>query len=217
MGSKLDELENENSGPIVQPTYIVCEGKSDAAFFFRLVRDRNMNGFQVGWAGGKSNFGSYLNGLPPRTSPRLRHLILVRDCDNDPGAAFHDLIQQLQATRYPKPTAPRTTVTGDPGISILMMPDTDRAGVLETLLVEAIQSKHAQLFQCVESYAQCARTTAWPIDKYSKMQLACMIAASCSKNPGCSLTTIWAEDGNPISLDHQCFDLIYGYLRQFAQ
>src|SRR5437867_1639627 len=107
MASKLDELEAENEGQILQPTFIVCEGKSDAAFFFRLVRERKLNGFQVGWANGKTTFGSYLNGLRARTSPKLLRLILVRDCDEDPIDAFNKMIEQIQAAKnhpYPIPT-----------------------------------------------------------------------------------------------------------------
>jgi hypothetical protein len=48
------------------------------------------------------------------------------------------------------------------------------------------------------------------------MQLHSLIAASCPKNPGCSLTTIWAEEGNPISLADETFNPIRDYLRQFA-
>ena len=139
MGSKLDELEMENEGQILTPSFIICERKSDAAFFFRLVRERNLNGFQVGWAGGKTGFGSYLNGLRPRTSINLQRLILVRDSDDDPSDAFKRMVEQIKAAKdhpYPIPTEPKTVATGGtPHVSVLLLPDSDEMGTLETLLV----------------------------------------------------------------------------------
>ena len=221
MGSKLDELDTENQGPLTQPSLILCEGRSDAAFFFRLTRERKLNGFQVGWVGGKTQFGSYLNGLRTRIKPGFQRVIIVRDCDENPQEAFDDIVAQIKIAKnhpYPIPVAPKTVATtGTPHISVLLLPDSNQKGTLETLLVLSIRDRHPDLYKCMLAYADCTGTTNWDIGKYSKMQLHSMIAAACPKNPGCSLTIIWADRDNPICLDHECFRPICDYLGQFAR
>ena len=196
--------------------------KSDAAFFFSLVRNRNLRGFQVGWARGKDKFGAYLNGLRLRIrlSTAVQRIILVRDSDLDPPLAFADAIEQVRAAKdhpYPIPAQPNTMATnGSPHVSVVLLPDSTESGTLETLLVRSIQRRSPQLFQCMTDYAQCSSAHHWDVGKLSKMQLHSMIAASCPQNPGCSLTTIWAEKDNPIFLDDDCFNPICNYLNQFA-
>jgi hypothetical protein len=220
MGSKLDELDRANQDPLSQPTFILCEGKSDAAFFFRLTRERGLNGFQFGWAGGKTEFGSYLNGLRTRIKTGFERVIIVRDCDENPQGAFDDVVAQIRTAQdhpYPIPVAPKIIATErTPHIAVLLLPDSNQNGTLETILVESIRDRRPDLFQCMLTYAQCTGTVNWDIGKYSKMQLHSLIAASCPKNPGCSLTIIWADRDNPIALDHPCFNPLCDYLGQFS-
>ena len=78
--------------------------------------------------------------------------------------------------------------------------------------------KHATLRMCLDEYCKCAKLTSWRVSKRSKARLRVLMAAACKKDPNTSLTYAWASDrGNPIPIDHVCFDQVVEFLGKVAQ
>lgn len=218
-----DALDIENEGPLTQARLILCEGKSDASFIRRLLNERKLTGFQIGFpnqttarAFGKDAFGSYLEFLKPRRGFNgLRHLVVLADADENPESSLSSVQEHLRKAQFAAPDeVGRTNREQSPSVTILMLPGPNSKGNLETLLLQAVQD-HA-LAKCFEEYRRCCGIDGWPIGAGSKAMLTAIIAATCRKNPSCSLTWMWGQEGNPISLTHTAFDALVLALTDIA-
>jgi hypothetical protein len=77
---------------ISQPAVMLVEGDEDKRFFGALVKRLNLDTFQVFAVGGKAKFAGWLRAI--KSSPgfaTVRHLIVIREADEDPRAAFQSI------------------------------------------------------------------------------------------------------------------------------
>jgi 5S rRNA maturation endonuclease (ribonuclease M5) len=201
----------------MQRTLVLCEGKRDASFVLHLAEQRGIDGIQVGFTNGKDGFKNYLVDLRVRRGfNSLRHIVILRDCDENGEVAFRDVVQQInEAGRYDIPTAPEVETAGTPGITVRLIPDSTTVGNLDALLLSAVDANHP-LNPCFDSYFECCKLGDVSIGKASKIKLTTIVAASCHANPSCSLVWVWKETGNPIPLQSSKFDAIADFLRRFT-
>jgi len=226
---KLDKLDTQNQGEITQPTLVLCEGKRDASFILHLAERRGINGIQIGFpdpggrvtvtsdAYGKGGFKKYLVDLRVRSGfKNLRHIVILRDRDEDESAAFKDVAQQIaDAGNYGVPTALEQESEGTPGVVVRLIPDAATEGNLDVLLLSAIDARHP-LNHCFGPYFDCCGLEAIPIGDAAKIKLTTIVAASCRKNPSASLSFVWSQTGNPIPLESTRFDDLADFLRRFV-
>jgi hypothetical protein len=224
MGLRLDELDVINQGPITHPHLILCEGKGDAAFFRALTAKHGLDGFQIGYPSeekgmgggfGKDAFAGFLKGLPTRSGYKstLRTILIATDNDSNPDESFRKVSTRIGEAGLTVPTRPLEIAQGTPRVTVLMLPEGGKPGVLETLLLAACD-KSPTVTKCLEEYADCTGAKTWPQGQLDKMRLRSLISASCQQDPECSITWIWKKNYNPISLDNACFDPLLTFLRQ---
>ncbi len=223
--SKLDKIDAQNRGELNQPTLVVCEGKRDASFILHLAESRGIDGIQIGFPDlytsntyGKDGLREFLRNLRVRVGFKdLRHLVILRDRNGSAEVAFKEVIRQIaDAGQYSVPTALEHEASGIPPITVRLIPDSDTEGNLDVLLLGAIEADYAPN-RCFDGYRQCCGIGSLAVGKLAKIRLTTIVAASCHKNPSCSLAFVWNEGGNPISLNSKTFDSISDFLRQFSQ
>src|SRR3990167_1593071 len=214
--------------PLAGPYLILCEGGNDYAFFKALLRIRNIPDFQIAFpeypdqhSDGRNGIGTLLGGLIVKDGfSNLQGIIVTSDNDDDQNASFRLIQDQIrQAGKYNVPARPFevTKIKDLPSLIVLMLPWNDEPGNLETLCLRSACDKWPQLAACLEVYCQCSDVPTWTLTKQSKMRLRCLITATCKQDPNTSLSHIWErQEQFHIPLDHQCFDNIAKFLKNFA-
>ena len=209
--------------PLIVPGLILCEGKSDAAFFLALLQDRGIDNYwpiyPTGDSGdwGRSGYSRTLEGLRARAGfKNVTKLIVTGDNDGNPDKQWVDLRADVRGKGYMCPDEPFVlSEQGEPRVAAIMLPGTGRHGNLETLLLDGC-SWDATQQGCLDTYCECFKYDDWKEGNKAKMRLRCMIAASCSKDPQISTVRIWNDQDNPISISHSCFDPLADFLRDPA-
>jgi len=231
----VNRFDVENTQSDLPRSYLVVgESAADVAFveallIHRGIRDRYHLGFPEGRRTGKYGFGDYLIGLRTkleRPSSQVQKVLIVTDSDEDHGAAFTIVRDQIRAANaelkldrnYPIPTAVRVTANGFPSVGIVTLPF-DEQGCLETVLVAAADDGTHPLHDCFEAYWACTHFDHNRRNVESKQKLTTIIAASNPNNPSCSLVFIWSDDQrrwNPMRPDHPVFQPFSDFLVNFA-
>ena len=145
---------------VEQDSLLLVEGIGDARFFRAFLRNLNMTGVQIAAVGDVNQFAPFLTNTLVRDPgiSRLRKLALVRDADLDPEAAFRSLQMALIRASLPSPAGIyEPTSTGQPAVSIAILPDGNSRGNLEDLCLRSIQGSGGNdaAMRCVAQYLTC--------------------------------------------------------------
>jgi len=217
---------------VAEDPIVLCEGNDDAAFFTQLIRFRELRSLDVRAPtredhAGHSGFGRRMVALKTETDiENTPAIIIVRDCNADPGSAFRSLVVQIRESGgYGVPDAPRRLARSQgrmlPPICVLMLPWDNQPGALETLCYESAAARRPEIAECVDSYVRCVQfdIEAWGTVKHDKFRLRCLLSAACPSEPNTALRYAWSGDkGRPtdlVPLGHRCFDEIANFLAGF--
>lgn len=162
--------------PADKSRIVVVEGPEDRTFFGSLAEHLGITDhlyFVV--CNGKDTLRTYLaNILNDTNFTSIRHIGII--CDNDfpdsrKGKAglqvLHDeidaanqaILGDFQGRRQlPKPSKPREAAGTKPKVSVLLLPDDDRDGMIENLVLKAIGKD--DITGCVDAYFACLETDA---------------------------------------------------------
>jgi len=207
------------------PVLVVCEGPSDCGLINALVQHHRLSGIEA-QCPGERNIGIHGFSAIPKfllalsTSPgwaALKGLFLVVDANGDPAARFAEAVQ-LMATVNCKVTNPFQVEMGALTAAVYLMPGPGRQGCLEHLLLDAIETKDANLIACVDSFASCVKLPlSWAPNDLAKMRVHSLITACCEEEPAVALSRVWSRKGNPIPVDSSTFTDLVNLLQQFAR
>ncbi|MBL8660467.1 MAG: hypothetical protein JNM75_12010 [Rhodospirillales bacterium] len=200
---------------------VLCEGPQDRAFLGALHQDRKLPPAQITCPsnhklpGGKDGFRLFLLAIRAWTSfPRLKELVIVADSDADPTAAFQSVAEHLRAAGgYPVPVTPHDKAAGSPSVVVLMVPWHDLQGALETICFDAAAGAHPAEAGCVNKFASCTGADNWPPQKFAKMRIHALVAATHRQNPGVGLGNVWAQAPSLIPISAPAFDRIADFFR----
>ncbi|WP_414647175.1 DUF3226 domain-containing protein [Chthonomonas sp.] len=195
---------------ITKPSLILVEGKDDQRFFeeackqFHLVAD-------VWGVGGKDGFKSVLKST---TGVRqLQNLLLVRDGDSDPRAAFQSLQDCLRNINLPYPQQPfRWHSQGSPRTAIAILPGPDSSGRLQQGTIEHLYLQvlaNTDLLRCVDNFVSCCQGVDGTIEATSKMRVHAYLA---TKFEGLRLGEAVAKE---FDWQHPVLSPLIDLLRQF--
>jgi len=142
---------------IRKPKILLGEGKEEVFFFEALLDSLDIADVQAEHYGGKANLGGFLAAL--RSAPgfdAVKSIGVTRDADADASAAFASVKGALSTNELPAPDAPlEVRQCQDTGIrvSVFILPDSESAGMLESLCLSAISDRPEM--DCVEQYFEC--------------------------------------------------------------
>ncbi len=162
---------------------LLVEGADDARFFNAFLRQLNLCQVQIASVNGVNNFALFLKNtlVTARGYPNLRRLALVRDADSDAQAAYQSLRSALGGAGLPVPPAPfQVSATGQPYISLAILPDGKSCGNLEDLCLRSIGD--ASALQCVDTYVACRNPGGISAGALSKAKLHTYLAVA--EEPG---------------------------------
>ena len=150
-----------NSGPreITKRGVLVVEGEDERKFFDRLLRDLAFSDVQIEPVGGKSQFSERLPDLlkvpgffEPNGSPRVKHLSIVRDRDQD--NAFESIANIVRKAGLTPPDNHGEFSNGSPKVGVFIMPGQAIDGtMLEDLCLKSVEDHEAM--PCVDQFASC--------------------------------------------------------------
>ena len=89
-----------------------------------------------------------------RGFPSVRSLAIVRDAETDADAALQSVRSSLGSADLPVPAGAGVRSAGTPAVSVLILPDRGRRGMLETLLCETFIGEERE---CIDRYFECMR------------------------------------------------------------
>lgn len=147
--SNKDSFEIDSNKPVL----LLGEGKDEVNFFTGLVTHLGLNvSIQIAQYAGKTNLSVFLSNLAAQTGfPSLRTIGITCDADENYSATLESVNHSIHDTNLPKHIQVKTYI----------LPDENKSGALEALVLEAAKSSPA--WNCVERFIECVA----PNDKLS--------------------------------------------------
>jgi len=150
------------------PKQLLVEGRDAQEFFKALLGHLQIADVQVQNFGGVNDLRGFLKAFV--RMPGFLHVEsvgIVRDAEDNPSAAFQSVRDALLHVGLPAPTTVKEVSDNHPRVSILLLPDAQSTGSLETLCLRSVMSDPAM--KCVFEYMECvarkAGTLPHPLDK----------------------------------------------------
>ena len=151
---------------------ILVEGKTDKIFFEDLIKFIGReNDIQVVAIEGKDKLKSLIKFSD---FSLVKILVVVQDADNDPKRAFQSIRDTLKNLGFFIPSRPYEISDGNPKMAIIILPDEDEKGDLESLIVEHLKNRPG--FICVEGFVDCVKNFSIDLKKLSKAKLYAYIS-----------------------------------------
>jgi len=150
------DLQSAGSrSPVTYAKLLVVEGRDSFEFFKALLRHLNLLGeMEIRNCGGREELPAYLAALVATSGfDKVTALGLVQDAERDADAAFRSVCHALSGVGLCAPETPRDVAVGVPRVSVFILPDCCRPGMLETLCLEVVSGDPAM--SCVEEYVRC--------------------------------------------------------------
>ncbi len=85
--------------------------------------------------------------------PALQSIGVVRDADNDAGAAFDSVCDGIRSVNYEPPLNHGEFSNGMPAVGVFIVPDGTEPGAVETLCRRSRQGSATA--ECVDEYLKC--------------------------------------------------------------
>lgn len=134
----------EHLGISDQLYFVVCDGKDNLSASLAKILNGTYftNVYHIGIIC-DNDFPDTRNGKPP--------LDTVRDEIDNANAQVNSILRNSR--NLPKPSKPRKVVGTKPKVSVFLLPDDDRDGMLENLVLDAIGED--EITNCVDTYFAC--------------------------------------------------------------
>jgi len=144
----------ERSQTITKSKLLLVEGPDDHSFFDALLRHLNRQDIEVRSYNGKDNLRPFLKGLP--AFPEFVNVMLLgitRDADDYADRTFQSICDSLSNANLPVPDAPLVLASGQPQVTVMIIPPGENKGMLEDLCLSVLQDDPAM--PCVNQYFDC--------------------------------------------------------------
>ena len=166
---------------VTSDSLILVEGIDDAKFVDAFLKGMGKGGVQIAEVKGVPGFRPFVTGTLIRAAnfSMLQKLFLVRDADQNVGAAFQSIQSILRQANLPSPAQPWQSIQqGQLTVSVAILPDESSEGNLEDLCIRSIADKYegSRALECVERYLCCRNPAIVPRSKRSKAKLHSYLA-----------------------------------------
>ena len=163
---------------------MLVEGKEDQEFFIKLATHLDViDGWplQIEQLHGKGNFSEYLLALTRHARfGNVTAIGIVRDADfgtNSFQSARDTILSanEVSPRQLPVPQHPMELVEGTPNLTVLVLPSSEREGMLEDLVMDVFADD--PVTACVDAYFDCLReiTSGVSQAKVSKARLRAFV------------------------------------------
>ena len=137
-------------------TQLLVEGNDQRNFFEAMISHLKLDDIQVQNFGGVDELQLFVSELARSGEfPDVRSLGIVRDAETSAQSAFRSVQGALARTGLAVPHRPRQCTASDPAVSVLILPDDDQAGMLESILCRTFAG--SPLDACIDNFFDCIR------------------------------------------------------------
>lgn len=143
--------------PITRPIVLAVEGRDMFGFFLELLRGLGLDQkVELRNFGGVGDLPVYLEALASlKRFETVVSIGIARDCEADPHAAFESVKSALGNAGLPQPRRVGELASGPPQTVVILLPDADSPGMLETLLWRSLANQADPAAPCVEEFLDC--------------------------------------------------------------
>ena len=194
-------------GPIESEIQILVEGNDQRNFFEAFIDHLSLANIQIQNFGGVDQLHDFLEGLVDVTGfQAVKSVGIVRDAETSAQAAFQSVQSSLSNAGLPVPNQPERRAGSSPAVTVLILPDNNRPGMLETLLNETFANTPVD--DCINAFFGCVEDASGvPLQRPHKARARAYLATK----PEPHLSVGVAAKRDYWDLDHPVFD----QLRQF--
>ena len=143
-----------------KPKLLLVEGEDEWHLLIRLLEPiLGVVEIDVRSFAGRDNLSRALRSLREGAASGfdyVRALGVCRDADEDPDAAFHSVCTALRTNDFTAPEQPGAFADGKPRVGVLILPDRERKGSLDTILRTAAAGEET-MGHCVSAYIECLK------------------------------------------------------------
>ena len=139
---------------ITQEKQLLVEGNDPRNFFEAFARHLSLQNMQIQNFGGVNDLRYFLSLLRkmPGTG-KISSIGIVRDAEDSAQSAFESVQSALENAGLPAPRRAGQRLSGEPAVSVAILPDNERPGMLETLLCRTFAG--AAEDKCIDDYLAC--------------------------------------------------------------
>ena len=194
---------------IERPKQLLVEGNDQRNFFEALIRHLSLSDIQLQDYGGGDELRVFLPAFVKAPSfDSITSLGIVRDAEESAQSAFQSVQGSLGKVNLPVPANAEKRQSGKPDISVLILPDNNSTGMLESLLCRTF--KGSEVDRCIDDFFTCAKSS--PNTSITNPDKARAFAFLTTKpNPHHSVG-IAAHQG-VWNLNHEAFDGVRDFLQ----
>lgn len=144
--------------------WVLCEGKEDRLVMQALAEHAGLGGrLQFEDYRGRDRLRDELRNLkvrPEYTSGALRRLLVTRDANGDPAGAWTSVASAVAEVLRAQVTQPGewVQIPDGPELTAWVVPGPGRAGMIETLCLQAGRERDATDFECLDGFVECLET-----------------------------------------------------------
>ena len=141
-------------------TLILAEGKDDQMVLRAMLEAWGVQNTEVRSYDGRDKLRSYLKGFkasPDYTQAHFSKIIITRDNDDDPAAAWTSLHDHLRNQLNLNVGSPGELVPNDFGtkVTAFCVPNEGQSGMIETLCVDSLDEDQQAKLACVSQFVEC--------------------------------------------------------------
>ena len=140
---------------IEKPVQLLVEGKAQQNFFGALTRHLDLqDALQIHDFGGVNDLGDFLEAFVD--APGFDTVVsmgIVRDAEESVAAARQSVEGSLQNAGLPLPGDDGRRGDGGPAVHVLILPDGEEPGMLETLLCQSVADEPVN--RCIDDFFGC--------------------------------------------------------------
>ncbi len=208
-------MEKETRIDLKEPKQLLVEGKDQQNFFQAFVRYLSLRHIQVQDFKGVSQFRDFLLGIVSNTDfDSMTSLGIVRDAERSAQSAFQSIQDSIKYinndiddVNLAVPTKAGERQDGNPGVSVLILPDESSPGMLETLLCRTFRD--SEVDRCIDDFFECAQAASnAPITNLDKARAFAYLTTT--PNPRHSVG-VAAQQG-VWDFDHEAFEEVRDFL-----
>ena len=141
---------------------VLCEGKDDTLVLRSLAEHHGLTHLEFRDYQGETKLAEFLSTLqatPEIARRAISKILVTRDADSDASAAWRSVASSIESVFGVKVSAPGEWASGRHGIPISawIIPGAGKAGMIESLCLEAGGAAKPELKACLDTFSDCVQ------------------------------------------------------------
>jgi len=163
--------------PIDLPNQLLVEGYSAKILFETLVDKISIKDkVQVQDFGGNNELRNFLHTLKVTSGFDIVISIgIVRDAESNPSNAFKSVCTALNNEGFYQPSQPEKFEGANPRIGVLILPNAEECGMLETLCLQSVSNDPS--VKCIDDYFDCLKKVGFSPKTIDKAKVQAFLAS----------------------------------------